>query len=82
MAKNKEIKKETDEMRDAREFAEMYSKLNTADKYQVKGIMIGLQIRDKMEKCLSVELLLPLSFQILLKNMILMLLIRLLFLNT
>ena len=31
MAKNKEIKKETDEMRDAREFAEMYSKLNTAD---------------------------------------------------
>lgn len=26
MAKNKEIKKETDEMRDAREFAEMYSK--------------------------------------------------------
>lgn len=50
MAKNKEIKKETDEMRDAREFAEMYSKLNTADKHQVKGIMIGLQIRDKMEK--------------------------------
>ena len=50
MAKKKEIKKETDEMRDAREFAEMYSKLNTADKYQVKGIMIGLQIRDKMEK--------------------------------
>lgn len=50
MAKNKEIKKETEEMKDAREFVEMYAKLNTADKYQVKGIMIGLQIRDKMEK--------------------------------
>ena len=48
----KKIKEQTvernEELKDAREFAEMYAKLKPEDKYKVEGIMVGLQMRDQV----------------------------------
>ena len=48
----KKIKEQTvernEELKDAREFAEMYAMLKPEDKCKVEGIMIGLQMRDQV----------------------------------
>ncbi len=48
----KKIKEQTvernEELKDAKEFAEMYAKLKPEDKCKVEGIMIGLQMTDQV----------------------------------
>ena len=41
---------ESSEVKDAKEFAQMFTELKPEDKYKVQGIMIGLKMRDQIKE--------------------------------